>query len=87
MVLAVITARYEKSTRNDMEKQGSNTGNLTSVKIHEFLFSGQKITKSRHQTGADVRRCSGKKLFLKISQNLPENICAVASFLAKLQTL
>ena len=34
---------------------------------------------------ADYWRCSVKKVFLKISQNSPENVCARASFLLKLQ--
>ena len=34
---------------------------------------------------AVAQRCSVKKVFLKISQNSPENICARASFLKKLQ--
>ena len=34
---------------------------------------------------AVVRRCSVKKLFLKIPQHLQENICARVSFLIKLQ--
>ena len=37
------------------------------------------ITRSSHQ------RCSVKKVFLEISQNLQENICARVSFLIKLQ--
>ena len=36
-------------------------------------------------TEADYRRCSIKKVFLKISQNSPENASAKASFLANLQ--
>ena len=34
---------------------------------------------------ADYRRCSVKKVFLKISQNSQENTCARVSFLIKLQ--
>ena len=34
---------------------------------------------------ADCRRCSVKKVFLKILQNSPGNDCARASFLLKLQ--
>ena len=34
---------------------------------------------------AVVRRCSLKKVFLKISQNSQENTCARVSFLIKLQ--
>ena len=34
---------------------------------------------------AVVQRCSVKKLFLEISQNLQENTCGRASFLMKLQ--
>ena len=32
-----------------------------------------------------LRRCSVKKVFLEISQILPENICVGVSFLIKLQ--
>ena len=35
---------------------------------------------------AVIQRCSVKKVFLKISQNSEENICARVSFLIKLQT-
>ena len=34
-----------------------------------------------------VQRCSVKKVFLEISQNLQENTCARVSFLIKLQAL
>ena len=34
---------------------------------------------------AVVQRCSVKKVFLEISQNLQENTCAIVSFLIKLQ--
>ena len=34
-----------------------------------------------------VQRCSVKKLFLEISQNLQKNTCARVSFLIKLQAL
>ena len=37
-------------------------------------------------TEAVVRRCSAKKVFLKISHNSQETTCARASFLIKLQT-
>ena len=36
-------------------------------------------------TETDYQSCSVKKVFLKISQNSPENACAKASFLVKLQ--
>ena len=36
-------------------------------------------------TKAVTRRCSIKKVFLKIAQNLQKNTCAWASFLTKLQ--
>ena len=38
-------------------------------------------------SGAVVRRCSIKKLFLEISQNSQENTCAKISFLIKFQVL
>ena len=34
---------------------------------------------------AVARRCSVKKVFLEISQNLLENVCGIVSFLIKLQ--
>ena len=37
------------------------------------------------QIEAVISRCSVKKVFLEISQNLPENTCARDSFLIKLQ--
>ena len=36
---------------------------------------------------AVAQGCSVKKVFLEISQNSPENTCARASFLIKLQAL
>ena len=36
---------------------------------------------------AFVQRCSVKKVFLEISQNLQKNTCARVSFLIKLQAL
>ena len=36
---------------------------------------------------AVIQRCSVKKVFLEISQNLQENTCARVSFLIKLQAL
>ena len=38
-------------------------------------------------TGAVVRSCSVKKVFLEISQSSQENTCARDSFLIKLQVL
>ena len=35
----------------------------------------------------NLRKCCSKKVFLEISQNLQENICAKVSFLIKLQAL
>ena len=40
-----------------------------------------------HILGAVAQRCSVKKMFLQISQNLQENICARVSFLRRLQAL
>ena len=39
------------------------------------------------QTEAVAQRCSVKKVFLEISQNLQENTCARVTFLIKLQAL
>ena len=38
-------------------------------------------------TFRNIRRCSVKKVFLRISQNSQENICARVSFLIKLKAL
>ena len=48
---------------------------LTECKLSIFL----------KRTEAVARRCSVKKVFLEISQNLQENACARVSFLIKLQ--
>ena len=37
-----------------------------------------------HQTEAVTRRCSAKKVFLKISPNLQKNVCVRVSFLTTL---
>ena len=42
-------------------------------------------TESKQDLKAVVQRCSVKKVFLEISQNSQENICARVSFLIKLQ--
>ena len=42
---------------------------------------------SKHCLDVVVRRCSAKKVFLKVSQNSQENAFAKVSFLIKLQTL
>ena len=54
---------------------------ITFVTFHNRANSGQNP--SRHflltvfqRSDAVVRRCSAKKVFLEISQNLPENTCA-----------
>ena len=44
-----------------------------------------KLMNWQAHTEAVTRRCSAKKVFLKISQNLQKNTCARASFLTKLQ--
>ena len=43
------------------------------------------IKMTRLQVRSSHRRCSGKKVFLEISQNSKENNCVRASFLIKLQ--
>ena len=44
-------------------------------------------TKNGVLTEVVSRRCSVKKMFLKISQNSQENTCARVSFLIKIQAL
>ena len=58
-----------------------------------FIHNSEKTTPIYFQIvdyeipEAVVRRCSVKKMFLKISQNFQENICARVSFLIKLRGL
>ena len=52
--------------------------------LMQYLFC-YRIVKALQFNIAVVRRCSVKKVFLKISQNTGENICARVSFLIKLQ--
>ena len=44
-----------------------------------------KVSIFLKRTEAVARRCSVKKVFLEISQNLQENACARVSFVIKLQ--
>ena len=50
------------------------------------IFTSQTHTKKEKKISSSQRRCSVKKVFLKISQNSKENTCARVSFLLKLQT-
>ena len=50
-----------------------------------LMFAELKVC-ARWLTELVARRCSVKKVFLEISQNSQENICARVSFLIKLQT-
>ena len=43
------------------------------------------ITTDKNMFKVVIRRCSIKKVFLKISQNSQENVCARFSFLIKTQ--
>ena len=53
---------------------------------HEYFSMKKFYLKNTFLTAeAVVRRCSKKKVFLEISQNLQENTCATESFLIKLQ--
>ena len=56
---------------------------LAKTEIVRLLF----ITFSNHLNKSSHWRCSAKMMFLKISQNSQENICATLSFLIKLQVL
>ena len=59
---------------------------LINHKIYEEkLTSGFSKAKLYFITEAVVRRCSVKKVFLEITQNLQENTCARVSSLIKLQ--
>ena len=59
------------------------TGNEWDRKIHKKTNtrSLHSFIQSIYGIEADVRRCFVKKMFLEISQNSQENICARASFL------
>ena len=60
---------------------------LLNERLHHGYFSMKKFyLKNTFLTAeAVVRRCSIKKVFLEISQNLQENICVREFFLIKLQ--
>ena len=61
--------------------------------MHYHLKFGEGVDSMRKEsvpkigkfTEAVVRRCSVKKVFLKVSQNSQENSCARVSFLIKFQ--
>ena len=57
----------------------------SSVFIYMNIGDSNKCCKIFNALGAVARRCSVKKVFLKILQNSQENTCARASFLIKLQ--
>ena len=56
-----------------------------------FIFSGVLVVDFLHcfygerKHGSSDRRCSMKKVFLKVLRNLLENNCAIVSFLIRLQ--
>ena len=54
-------------------------------KIRYFTSLYYKFLNRRHISKAVAQRCSVKKIFLEISQNSQEDICAKVSFLIKLQ--
>ena len=51
--------------------------------MNHFIFREDDICRCSYRSSH--RRCSVKKVFLKISQNFEENTCARISFLIKLQ--
>ena len=59
---------------------------LLNERHHEYFSMKKFYLKNTFLTAeAVVWRCSIKKVFLEISQNLQENTCARESFLIKLQ--
>ena len=58
---------------------GGSKGNIGEKWVNKFAGPGL------HLPEAVVQRCSVKKVFLQISQNLQENTCATDSFLIKFQ--
>ena len=64
-----------------------NLAKFTGKHLCQSFFFNKVACLKLYMTGAVVRKCSVKKLFLKISQNSQENTCArVSSFLIKLQS-
>ena len=77
MVAKVLSFRIKQPT-------SKNISDLTfkEILVICYTFSSFILTsRSSHQ------RCSVKKMFSKISQNLQENTCARVSYLIKLQTV
>ena len=71
---------YQNSYRNFLSKERSLFGKLRfSAFFYITVFATQNFSESV------VQRCSIKKVFLKISQNLQENTYARVSFLINLQ--
>ena len=64
-----------------------NSEILLNERLHHRYFSIKKfyLRNTFLTAEAVVWRCSIKKVFLEISQNLQENTCARESFLIKLQ--
>ena len=58
---------------------------VASLSSSDSLDSFSNFDKQNH-TEAVAWRCSVKKVFLEISQNSQENVCARVSFLIKLHT-
>ena len=69
----ILTKKGKKSFIY-LELKGSRREEVFSKGDRFFIFSE-----------AVARRCSVKKVFLEISQNLQENICSRVSFLIKLE--
>ena len=60
--------------------------NYIYVNQNKEIFGNIKVILTfLHILEAAVQRCSVKKVFLEVSQNSQENICARVSFLMKLQ--
>ena len=51
--------------------------------IYYLKLEAFNVIREKLRTEAVVRRCSVKKVFLKLSQNLQENTCARVSFVIK----
>ena len=61
-------------------RKNTTTTNLQKITHEKEIVSSKSIKRE-----AVAKRCSVKKVFLKISQNSQENTCARVSFLIKLQ--
>ena len=80
-VVFIQLLSYNVSKQNKIKMK---TQNATAYSYHSSHFNSKQGS-FIFLLFAAIQRCSVKKMFLEISQNLQENTCARVSFLIKLQ--